>query len=155
MHAGYEQADRDGHVNVKNVAQLLHTCCAANITVGVMQGGFESDASLSLLLAALDLTQPAEAAKAIQLFSGRTDQSQALSQTFFTSMCSQAAVSLAVAQLQTYQYLAANSSAAYVMLAERLSAGIVHIGSSTPNWVRCILSDIPGGIACSDSMLLW
>ena len=97
-----------------------------------MQGGFESDASLSLLFGALDLTQPAEAAKAIQLFNAQTDPSQGLSQTFFTSMCAQAAVPWAVAQLQTHHQLAANSSGAYVLLAERLSTGQVHIGSSAP-----------------------
>ena len=100
-----------------------------------MQGCLESDAELSLLFAALDLTQPAEAAKAIQLFGGRTDPSQALTQAFFTSMCSRAAVPLAVAQLQTHHPLAANSSTAYVLLAKRLSKGHSHIGSSTQYWV--------------------
>ena len=99
-----------------------------------MQGRLESDASLSLLLAALDLTQPAEAANAIQLFSGRSDPNQSLSQAFFTSMCSQAAVPVAVAQLQTHHYLAAaNRSGAYVLLAERLSTGQIHVESSTPH----------------------
>ena len=119
-----------------------------------MQGCLESDASLSLLFGALHLTQPAEAAKAIQLFSGRTYPSQALSQTFFTSMCSQAAVPLAVAQLQTHHQLAANSSGAYVMLAERLSTGQIHIGSSAPYRVCCTSSDIAGGIARSCGTLL-
>ena len=120
-----------------------------------MQGRLESDASLSLLLAALDLTQPAEAATTIQLFSGRTDPSQALSQTFFTSMCSQAAVPLAVAQLQTHHYLAAaNSSAAHVLLAERLSTGQIHIESSTPHWVQYTFSGIAGGIVYNCSTMV-